>query len=818
MSALTEPDLPVATVLPDLLDALMGRHAVLVAEPGAGKTTLVPPALLGARWLKGRVILLEPRRVVARAAARRLAEGFGEPVGRTVGMRMRMETKVSTATRIEVVTEGVFARQVLDDPELSGVGAVVFDEFHERSLDADLGLALALDVARSLRPDLRLLVMSATIDADRVAALMDGAAVVRSPGRTYPVERVYRPLNPRESVERVAASEALAAIRHGSSALVFMPGRVEVDRTIEAIAALSEMSALPLHGGLDARAQDRAVRPGTGEGPRIIVATPIAESSLTIPDVSVVVDSGLVREPVHDLGAGITRLETRRASLASVEQRAGRAGRTGPGRAIRLWPEGATRGLPAHAPPEILRTDLAGLVLDCADWGVAPETLSWLDEPSEAALGAARRLLSSLGALEGGALTSTGRAMRQLPLPPREARALLAAGPNARGLVARLAVLTTERGLGGNEADLLARERRWRKERTPRAEAAARMAKAWSDEATRLANGHGADAAAAFLMAYPDRVARARGPARPDGRRAYLLATGRGAFLEATDPLANQDWLVALDLTGAAREQRIVSAIATSRSDVAETLASTIVSSAEVAVDPKGSLQASRTTRLGAIELERARIPLGNLKDENAVAALLDHLRARGLSALDWSGAPCGLRERLAWLHARQPETYPDVSDDALLEGLETWLAPFLTGLRSLAELRGDRLRDALTSLLDWEAQSRLGELAPTHFNAPTGTRARLDYPLDGTAPRLAIRVQELFGLAEHPSVAGEPLVLDLLSPARRPIQTTTDLPGFWAGSWAEVRRDMRARYPRHPWPEDPVSAEPTTRAKPRAS
>ena len=814
---MSEADLPVAAILPDLLAAMERRHAVLVAEPGAGKTTLVPPALLGAPWLTGRIILLEPRRVVARAAAARIASIVGGEVGGIVGTRMRMDARVSKATRIEVVTEGVFARQALDDPELAGISAVVFDEYHERSLDADLGLALALDIARSLRPDLRLLAMSATIDADAVATLMDGAVVLRSPGRAHPIRHVYKPAPSRVPAERAVADAVRAALAEGAgSTLAFLPGRAEVERCAQSLDGI-DADVLPLHGGLDGRDQDRAVAPASVGKRKVVVATPIAESSLTILGVDTVVDSGLVREPVHDVGTGITRLETRRASRASVDQRAGRAGRTGPGMAIRLWAEAATKGLAPHAPPEIVRADLSGLLLDCLDWGVRPDALSWLDAPPPPALDAARRLLEGLGAVTGDppAITSMGRAMRRLPLPPRLSRALIAAAGDERA--ARLALLLGERGLGGNATDVATRERRWVREHGPRAKAAAGMARRWAALAREVAIGSDATTpGGAFVIAHPDRIARARGPARPDGRRAYLLSSGRGAYLETSDPLAKEEWLVALDLTGTAREQRIVAALPTSRGEVEAALGDRIVKDVEVTLDG-GRVLAHDVHRLGALTLDRRRAKEADVPADAIAAALMGTLRERGVERLPWGERAAPLRGRLAWLRARHGGAWPDVSDEVLAETLDDWLAPQLPGARSVDAVTDAALADGLLSLVSWDRRAEIDRLAPPRWRAPTGTNAAIDYPADGGAPRLAIRVQELFGVTEHPSVGGEALTLDLLSPARRPVQTTSDLPGFWAGSWTDVRRDMRARYPRHPWPDDPANAEPTTRTKRRS-
>ena len=824
-------DLPVAAVLSDLIDAMASRHAVLVAEPGAGKTTLVPPALLSAPWLTGQVVMLEPRRVVARAAARRLAEGFGEAVGETVGIRTRSETRIGPRTGIEVVTEGVFSRAARSNPELSGVGCVVFDEYHERSLDADWGLALALDIARSLRPDLRLLAMSATIDPAPLAALMDGAAVLRSKGRVHPVALRHRSVPPRERIEDAVAETARFALSEGEgSVLAFLPGRGEVDRTVRLLAPRvpDEVDVLPLHGGLNAKAQDRAVSAPPLGRRHVVVATPIAESSLTIAGVRTVVDSGLVREPVHDFGVGVTRLETRRASRASVDQRAGRAGRTAPGTAWRLWTEAATSGLAPAAPPAITRSDLSALVLDALDWGVGPDRvheMSWLDPPPGPALNAATGLLVTLGLIEGEgdaiALTPHGRAASLMPVGPREARALLSARREDVPQVSTYLVLLSEQGLGGNVLDLDTRLRQFERERSPRAKEARRLAERWSRAASEASAAHAiggsADRNGAITLGWPDRVARARGPARPDGRRAYLMASGRGAWVDGTDPLALSEWIVALDLTGTAREQRVTAGLPTSRAEVEDVLGHTALERVDVALDPRtGRIDPVHRRSLGAIVLDERPVGADEVADDVVSQALADAIRSAGLDALGWDRRSRAVRARLAWLHARDPDRWANVSDRTLLADLETWLLPFRPGARRLDRFDDVVLAEALLARMPWDRRDEFDRVAPPAFVAPTGTKVAIDYPADGGSPRMAVRVQELFGLQTHPIVGGEPLILDLLSPARRPIQTTSDLPGFWKGSWAEVRRDMRARYPRHPWPDDPASAKATTRAKPR--
>lgn len=813
------PALPVTEVLPQLAAALDACNcAVLVAPPGAGKTTLVPLSLLDSPWTAGgRIVLLEPRRLAARAAARRMASLLGEEPGGTVGYAMRMESRMSAKTRIQVVTEGVLSRMILDDPELTGVSAVLFDEFHERSLDGDFGLALALDVQDALRPDLRLLVMSATLDGARVARLLDGAPVIESAGRSFPVEIRYdeRPAGmPVEDAMAKAVRDAIAA--ESGSVLAFLPGQREIARTGERLAGRlpDHVDVVPLHGQLDARAQDAAIRPSPAGRRKVVLATSIAETSITIDGVRVVIDSGLSRLPRYEPAAGLTRLETVRVSRASADQRAGRAGRTEPGIAIRLWHAGQTAALPAFTPPEILQADLSGLVLDCAAFGVSdPASLRFLDPPPAPALAEAGKLLRDLGAVdEAGRITGAGRAMRRLALPARLAHMVAEAGD--RKQAAELAVLMTERGLGGDSVDLERRLARFRSERGPRAQAArdlaGRLAK--QAEAGQQPGQEGSAAMGSVLLhAWPDRVAKARGAS---GR--FLLANGGGAELDEADPLAREEFLVVADLQGRARRARIVSAAAVTEAEVRERLGRHIERMTEILFDrERRCVRMRETARLGAIVLSERMLPppTGVEADRAVLAAIRDH----GLSLLPWNRETEALRRRLSWLHRAMGAPWPDVSGEALAASLEEWLSPFLTGEADLAALDAGRIRDALLSLVPHELQRRLSILAPTHFDAPSGSRVPISY--DGEWPVLAIRVQELFGMDRHPSIADGriPLTLELLSPARRPIQTTRDLPGFWRGSWADVRSDMRGRYPKHVWPEDPLAAAATARAKPRS-
>lgn len=811
------PSLPVTAVLPDLTAALEARtSAVLVAPPGAGKTTLVPLALLDAPWRgDGMILLLEPRRLAARAAARRMAALCGEEVGQTVGYAMRMETKRSAATRVLVVTESILSRMILDDPELAGIACVIFDEFHERSLDADFGLALALDVQGALRPDLRLLVMSATLDGARVGDLLGDAAVLESEGRAFPVETRYLPRDPGGRIEDAVAAAVRAALASETgSILAFLPGQREIERTAERLERLpADVEVMPLFGAMDGKAQDAAIRPASAGRRKVVLATAIAETSITIDGVRVVIDSGLARLPKFEPSTGLTRLETVRVSRASADQRAGRAGRTEPGVAIRLWHQGQTATLPPFTPPEILEADLSGLLLDCAAFGVAdPATLAFLDPPPAPATSEARALLLSLGAVDdAGRLTQAGNAMRRLALPVRLAHMVAEADrQGAAQTAAELAVLLTERGLGGPDVDVEHRLQRFRSDRSPRANAARQLARRFADSGQRAASEP--STGALLLHAWPDRIAKARGAT---GR--FLLANGRGAMLEPTERLARAGFLVIADLQGATQNPRIASAAEIDEADLRAVLADRIERRTETQFDPeRGAVRVRETERLGAITLTERLLPAP--KGPDADRAIIDALRVHGLEHLPWGDGARALRHRLDWLHRGLGAPWPDVSDEALLATLEDWLLPFLTGDAAFAKIPPGAVIEGLRSTVPYDLQRRLEELAPTHFDAPSGSRLPIRY--EGETPILAIRVQELYGLRVHPAIAGGtvPLTLELLSPAHRPIQTTRDLPGFWRGSWADVRADMRGRYPRHVWPEDPASAQPTSRAKPRGT
>ena len=820
------PDaLPIDDALPRLLDALRaGTRAVLVAPPGAGKTTRVPLALLDEAFAKaGKIIVLEPRRLAARAAAARMASSLNEKVGDTIGLRVRLQSLVSARTRIEIVTEGVFARMILDDPGLDGVSAVLFDEFHERSLDADLGLALALDAQEGLREDLRLLVMSATLDGARVARLMSGAAQVESAGRAFPVETIYLGRNPALRIEDEIVRATLDALAdQRGSMLIFLPGQGEITRVAAMLAERVKnphVDVAPLYGAMEARAQDLAVAPAAPGRRKIVLATSIAETSLTIQGVRVVIDSGLTRVPRFEPDIGLTRLETVRVSRANADQRRGRAGRVEPGVCYRLWEEAANGGLATYAPPEILSADLTGFALDLASWGVAdPATLKFLDPPPRAAMAEARALLTNLSALDPeGRITDEGRAIAKLALAPRLARMLIDSARVGRAeLAADIAVLLTERGLGGDAVDLTHRLTGFRRDRSPRAEDARRLARQLATRAKGLAPAAGPEGDATpgawLAAAFPDRIAMARGK-----RGEFLMANGRAATVEPHDALAGEPFLAIGEIVGRAAAARILTAAPLAREEIETIAGGSITNADELSFDRSAAaLRARRRRRLGALIL--AEQTLAAPKDEASALALARGVLSLGVARLPWSKGLQQWRDRVLFLRRADEGAWPDLSDETLAASPD-WLAPYLVGKTSLADIGADDLAQALHAQIDFVRARRLENEAPTHFAAPTGTAAAVDYEAEG-GPSISLRVQELFGLSTHPALAGGrvPLTLHLLSPAYRPIQITRDLPGFWKGSWAAVRADLRGRYPRHSWPENPAEAAPTTRAKPRGT
>ncbi|MEM1056986.1 MAG: ATP-dependent helicase HrpB [Bacteroidota bacterium] len=839
------PPLPVDAALPGLVEALRQRGvAVLQAPPGAGKTTRVPPAVLPE--VDGRVIVLEPRRLAARAAARRMAQERGESVGQTVGVRVRGESRVSRQTRIEVVTEGILTRMLLDDPSLEGIGAVVFDEVHERSLPGDLGLALALQARELLRPDLWLLAMSATLDGERFAALLADEAgpapVISAEGRTFPVETVH--LGPPE--DRRRAPEAVAAAVHralseadpsrrgpaagGVGVLAFLPGAGEIRRCAEALRGLPpDVDLHLLYGALPPAQQDAAVSPAPKHRRKVVLATSIAETSLTIDGVLAVVDAGLARRPRFSPSTGMSRLETVRVSRAEADQRAGRAGRTAPGTAYRLWSEAETVALQDFAPPEVLRADLAPLALDLAAWGAAPRDLRWLDPPPEATFQTARDLLRMLGALDrDGALTDHGRKLARLPVHPRLGHMLLASGSS---LAADVAAVLGERDLLRSEgprapdADLRLRLDALRQPGEMsryRGFSVARGAlHAARKEAKRLRHlarlgteaDDAADAGPVLVLAYPDRLAKRTAETPREVR--YQLREGHSAVLPATDPLADHEWLAVASLDARVGAARIFLAAPLEAEEV-EILFADQIEREEVVEwdDGAGRVSARRVERLGALVLREG--PLRAPDPEAVQAALWDGVRLRGLGVLKWTKTAERLRRRLAFLHHHE-DGWPDVSDDALLAALDAWLAPFARGARSLNDLNRADLATALDALIPWDRRRDLDRLAPERIEVASGSNIALDYS-EPEAPVLAVKLQETFGMAETPRVLGGrvPVVMHLLSPARRPVQVTADLASFWETGYFDVRKDLRGRYPKHPWPEDPLTATATARTKRR--
>lgn len=807
-------DLPIHAVLPGLLSALeAGPNAVLVAPPGAGKTTAVAPALLDQVWCTGQILLLSPRRLAARAAAERMAALAGESVGRTIGYATRLDSKQSAETRILVLTEGIFRNRIQADPELSGISAVLFDEVHERSLDSDFGLALALDVQGSIRPDLRLVAMSATLDGARFTGLMDGAGLIESEGRSHPLTLRHVGRAAEARIEDVMAATIRRALSEEEGGLLaFLPGVAEIERTAERLTSLSaDVDLHGLHGTLDPAEQRAAIAPAPPGRRKLVLATSIAETSLTLDGVRIVVDSGLARRPRYDRAAGMTRLVTERASQAAVTQRAGRAARQSPGVAYRLWEEAATAGLPRFDPPEIIEADLSPLMLDCAIWGATdPRSLRWIDPPPDAAIAEARHRLATLDALDtDGRPTVHGRAIAALPLPPRLAHMLIAGSARGWGrTVAEAAVLLSERGLGGNDADLEVRVRRWASERGQRAESARRLADRWLRMISADARGKG-EIGPCIALAFPDRVAKRRGGNGAD----WISVGGRGFKLDPTSPLARSDWLAVAETQGSAAGARILSAAAIDVGMVEELFSDRIEIRRQTVFDPATSgVSATRERRLGAIVLARG--PDDRVDPDAITAALLEGVRAGGIDLLPWSEAAAMLRIR-AEFAGRHGGSVSDLSDAALVASIEGWLPPLVAGRRKLADVPPGELMGALEGMLGWNGRQTVERLAPTYFTSPAGSSHAIDYGAEG-GPKVELRVQALFGLARHPAIADGaiPLVLSLTSPAGRPIQTTRDLPGFWAGSWSAVAKEMRGRYPRHPWPADPASAAATLRTK----
>jgi ATP-dependent helicase HrpB len=821
MSAVDASPLPIDAALPDLTAALRANTAaVLVAPPGAGKTTRVPLVLAREDWAQKarRILVLEPRRLAARAAADRMAQTLGERVGDTVGLRVRFGSKISSRTRIEIITEGVFTRLILDDPMLDGVSAVIFDEFHERSLDADLGLALARDVQQGLREDLRILVMSATIDGARIAKLLGDAPVIASEGRAFPVETRYAGHDARPIEPQVADTIMRAMRADTGSLLAFLPGAAEIRRTKTLLESRTEPSTdvVALYGALTGDEQDRAIAPAPPGRRKVVLATSIAETSITIEGVRIVVDSGLARVPRYEPDVGVTRLETLRVSRAAADQRRGRAGRIEPGVCYRLWDEPQTAALEPFARPEILAADLSSFALDLAAWGGGPEQLAFLDPPPRAALTEAKALLRELGVIDGdGRITAEGKLLRRLPLPPRLARMVVDAGTEGDALpAAEIATLIGERGLGGDDVDLRERLNALRRDRSPRSRDARAMAQRWAEVASATSPQGGGELSVGTLLAlaYPERIAKNRGA----GSGAFLLVNGRGANIDPASSLAREPFLAVAELAGTAAQGRILSAAPIALAEIEQRFSDRIEAREEIAFDAaSASLRGRRSRRLGAIALSDQPTPVA--ADDDTAQKLTAGIASLGMHRLPWTKSLQQWRDRVMFLRTSEGEDWPDLSDTALAQSVNAWLAPALAAKTTLGDITADELNTAVRALLPWPLQRRLETEAPTHFAAPTGSQVPIDYEAEG-GPKIAIRVQELFGLDRHPTIAGGkvPLLIELLSPAHRAVQMTRDLPGFWRGSYAAVRTEMRGRYPKHPWPDDPIAAPATRRAKPR--
>ncbi|GLQ99473.1 ATP-dependent helicase HrpB [Dyella mobilis] len=809
---------------------------MLEAPPGAGKTTQVPLALLNAEWLSDKkIVMLEPRRIAARAAAQFMAQQLGEQVGQTVGYRIRFESKVSAATRIEVVTEGILTRLIQDDPELTGIGAILFDEFHERHLAGDLGAALALDIQGTLRPDLRIVVMSATLDGERIAQWLD-APRLSSPGRSFPVRVEYPPARTQESVEHHLARVVRQALEENDGdVLAFLPGRREIAR-VQSVLSQSlqreDVEIVALHGELSLSEQQLALAPAEFGTRRVVLATNVAESSVTLPGIRTVVDAGLAREPRFDPNSGFTRLETVNISQASADQRAGRAGRVAEGTAYRLWPQ--SRRLDPSRTAEITQAELSGLALELAAWGSA--SLPWLDAPPAGALAQARELLSRLGALDAQErITPLGRRMLELGATPRLGAAATCAPETLHALIADLLALmdarSPMRGEASRSDDFRVRVNAlhaWRDRRSATGQhggvdagalaAIEQASKGWRRrlDVRSAASGvpHSHAVGDLLLHAFPDRIARQdeSNPLR------YTLANGRGARLHEQTALLGEPWLVVLDLRHEARDSLILSAAPLDPRILEQDYPAQFQRVRNVRWnDERAAVEAFEERRFGAIVLERRSVPV---QAEDAIPALLAAIRNRGLDALPWSEAARRLRLRMQSLRAWMPELdLPDVSDEHLLDTLQHWLAPYLQGKRKLDALSEEDLSQALAALFDYEQRRQLDAHAPDSLTVPSGQTRRLEYS-PGEAPVLAVKLQELFGLADTPSVAGGriPVTLHLLSPAGRPIQVTQDLKGFWERTYPEVKKELKGRYPKHPWPDDPWTATPTHRAKPRGT
>jgi len=798
--------LPIDAVLPEVIAALRTRsRVVLQAPPGAGKTTRVPLAMLEAQITTGKILMLEPRRLAARAAAERMAATLGEDVGRTVGYRVRGASAITKATRIEVVTEGILTRMMQDAPDLPGVGAVIFDEFHERSLNADLGLALCLEVAEALRDDLLMVAMSATLDAGPVAALMD-APIVTSEGRSFDVRPVWldRPLG-KKRLEQATADLVLKALLEAEgSALVFLPGEGEI-RRVEGLLRNQlpgDCTLAPLFGAMDFKAQRAAIAPVTS-GRKVVLATSIAETSLTIEGITIVVDAGRARRARFDAASGMSRLVTEKVTRAEATQRAGRAGRISAGVAYKLWTRGEEGALAAYPPAEIEAGDLTGFALELAQWGAKIDDLCFVTPPHEGRYAEAKAVLHMLDALDvGGRITAHGRALLKLPLHPRLAHMVQRGGPRAATLAALLAERDPMRGAGVDLAqrmDAIAGKRVATELHQP---SLARI----RQEAKRLGRGQNLegpdDIGILAALAYPDRI----GLRRKGDTPRYVLSGGKGAVLPEGDPMAGERLLVATDLDGDLREAKVRQAARISEADLRQTFGDQIKWFETCAWSRReGRVLTRRQERFGALVLDDR--TWSDAPEGHIAIAMLDGVRQLGLN-------PTAAAQRFLARARLMGESFPDFSEQHLMETLEDWLLPHLTGVRSTGDWKGFDLMPALRARLDWDQQQALDKAAPAHFTTPLDRKIPIDY--SGDVPAISLRLQEVFGVTRHPTVVGQPLQITLLSPGQRPVQVTTDLPGFWASSYADVRKDMRGRYPRHPWPDDPTEADPTLRAKPR--
>ena len=830
--------LPITQVLPELTAALAAKNSVILsAPPGSGKTTGVPPALLNAPWLKNKkILILEPRRLATRAAAARMASLRHEKVGETVGYRVRFDNKVSKSTQIEVVTEGILTRRLQSDPELEGVGLIIFDEFHERSLHADLGLALCLDVQEGLREDLRILVMSATLDIERLAKLMPNAQKINGQGQSFPVDIHYLDHDSKENIVKTAATGVKRAIaEQDGDILVFLPGGGEIRTVANNLATFAKEEQIqlhPLYGDLPLKAQNAAIQPDPNNKRRVVLATSIAETSLTIDGIKTVIDTGWARRPQFDANSGLSRLQTVRLSKASADQRAGRAGRTSPGVCYRLWSLHTQQGLVEHLPPEIFEADLTPLALQLAQWGVKePSTLRWPDPPPSAALTQARNILTDLEALDPqGNITDTGKEMAQLPLHPRLAHMLIIANrTGCSDIACRIAALLSERDpfINKNSADIEERLRIlnvFEKEGDgpvraiggdpDRCRRILQAAGQWRRLLSKTSAGNKEDITPGGLLslAYPDRIGRQRAINQPT----YLLANGRAAKLRDHDPLSREPWLVAAELDAGLREGRIFLAAPITLNEIEELHRHRISEEDIVRWDEqRGAATAQRCRMLGNLTL--AESTTAKPDPELIKKAMLEGIRQMGINCLPWDDATRELQARVRSLQSWQPDgKWPDISDEFLMENLEEWLSPWLDRISRKDQLKQLKLTEIFLSLLDWPMPQRLNDEAPTHITVPSGSRVRLQYQIDGAPPVLAVRLQELFGLADTPTICQGKIkvMLHLLSPARRPMQVTQDLRGFWDRTYPEVKKELAGRYPKHHWPDDPWSAQATSRIK----